>query len=95
MDKSGILYVSYRTKLGKGAIMVHVKRFFIEAQQKSVNQLLKLAKNNCTEAQRINLLAALEELSQHRFQYVTQRKNIERCIEKIKKQKWNDVKSVD
>ena len=95
MDKSKILYVSYHTELGKGAIMVHIKEFFRCAQQKSVNHLLRLAKDNCTEAQRINLLAALEELSQHRFQYVTQRKNIERCIEKIRKQKWNDVKSVD
>ena len=84
MDKSKkIFYVKWQT----GSMFVYVDNFFSNTNQTDINKLLKLAKVNCTENQRIALLMDLEEAKQNQ-RMETKRKRIERCIVKIAKQKW-------
>ena len=81
-----IFRVFYRTAYGKGGIRVDVSNFFGNSTLTNTNNLLKLAKIHCTEDQRIALLADLKE--EKLLRRGTERKRIERCIEKIKVQKW-------
>ena len=83
MNKTKIFCVNWQT----GYIKVYVDNFFSSTTQTNVNKLLKLAKVNCTEAQRIVLLADLEEAKQEQHTQ-TKRDRIERCIRKIETQKW-------
>ena len=84
MDKSKkIFYVKWQT----GSMFVYVDNFFSNTNQTDINKLLKLAKVNCTENQRLALLMDLEEAKQNQ-RMETKRKRIERCIVKIAKQKW-------
>ena len=59
--------------------------------QTNVNKLLKLAKNYCTEKQRIALLSDLEEAKQRPIFDSVKRNRLEKCIEKIKSQKWGNI----
>lgn len=86
MDKSEKkFYVKWQT----GCIFVYVYNFFSQSKQADINKLLKLAKVNCTDDQRIALLADLEETKQnHPHMTSSKLKRIEGCIAKIKAQKW-------
>lgn len=87
MNKLKTFRVNYKTEHGRGSIMVYVSNFFSSTTQTNANKLLKLAKANCTEAQRIALIADLEEAKQAQYMQ-TKRDRIERCIRKIETQKW-------
>ena len=88
MDKSKKIF---QVKWQTGQIFVYVSEFFSSSTQTNTNKLLNLAKVNCTDEHRIALLADLEEAKQElqqKRQSESKCKRIERCIEKIKAQKW-------
>ena len=87
MSEHKTFRVNYQTEHGRGSIRVYVSKFFSDATQTNANKLLKLAKANCTEAQRITLIADLEEAKQEQY-WKTKRDRIEKYIQKIKTQKW-------
>lgn len=74
-------------KWDTGTARVCVKEFFSSAKQTDINKLLKIAKSYCSDEQRIALLSDLDEIKQEKHSS-TENKCIERCIEKIKAQKW-------
>ena len=84
MNRPKIFLVKWKT----GSIGVYVDNFFSNSTLANTNKLLKLAKAYCTEKQRIALLSDLEEAKQRPIFDSVKRNRIEKCIEKIKSQKW-------
>ena len=87
MNKNKTFRVAWET----GYIKVNIGNFFGRCTLTDSNKLLKLAKIHCTEEQRFALIQDLEEAKQDRWSK-TERTRIEKCIQKIKAQKWGQGK---
>lgn len=88
-DTRKVFRVDYLTEHGRGVMRVYVGSFFGTLPLKNTNEFIRFARVHCTSEQKEQLLRDLEE-EKLRFRG-TERERIEKCIQKIAKQKWSKI----